>query len=256
VRRNPWLRTEIGQRCARVAVNLAVPFPFDIDAFRARLEQVTGRETHLRAVRMPVGVGSGIRLSSNGADYFYYEERTSPFHQAHIVVGLGAQMLLASPGPVIDARLTQGLEPQLVRHFLGEDARVDGGEAEADLCAYLALEGLHPIVSRRAARRLLADLTPLPHVLAAAVPGAATGLRPGGRVPAGLRLYQVVTGILDLMLAFGLVPSSDAVSATLAGEAARLASMPRELDQFVLRRDIPSKTQVTDPDDAEPFAGR
>jgi len=101
------------------------------------------------------------------------------------------------------------------------------------------LEGLRPTVSRLAARRLLADLKPLPHALEPAVRDATRGLRPGERGTAGLRLYQVVTGILDLMLVFGLDTRSGAVSGTLADEAARLAGLPGELDQFVLRRDTP-----------------
>jgi hypothetical protein len=255
VRRDSLLSTAAGRRCAEVADQLAIAGPFSMNAFQARLEQVTGRETRLIAMRLPAALGSGIRLAGDGGDYFYYQEQTSPFHQAHIVVGLAARKLLAGPEPVLDARLARGLEPRLVRHILGSGTRIESEDGEADFCAYLVLEGLRPTVSRLAARRLLADLQLLPRALAPAVPDSASGLWPGERVPAGLRLYQVVTGILDLMLAFGLNPGSPAASATLAGEATRLASMPGELDQFFLRGDMPPKVQVTDPGDGEPFAG-
>jgi hypothetical protein len=238
VRRNPLLRTEAGQRCAKVALDLAVPSPFAIDTFRARLEEVTGRDTQLHAVPIPAGAGSGIRLSGDGTDFFYYEERTSPFHQAHIVASLAARMLLAGSGPVIDARLTRGLEPQLVRHIFGEEALGLGSEeADSEVCAYLALEGLRPTVSRLAARRFLASLEPLHRALASAVPGVISGGGPGERATAGLRLYRVVTGILDLMLVLGLHPDQRPDGRTLAQEAARLAGMSRDIDQLILRLD-------------------
>jgi hypothetical protein len=239
VTRNPLLRTEAGRRCAAVAADLAIPVPFALGAFRDRLERVTDRETHLQAVPLPAGAGSGIRLSSDGADYLYFEERTSPFHQACIVTGLAARMLLSGPGPVIDAKFTHGLGPQLIRHIFGDEIRTDGDRGDAELCAYLALEGMRPTVSRLAAHRFLADLAPLPRALAPEVAGAAAGLGKGGRGPAGFRLYQAVTGILDLMLASGLPPGTGAVSRTLAQEAARLARLPAELAQLAVRLDPP-----------------
>jgi hypothetical protein len=255
VKRDSLLKTIAGKRCAGVADELAVPGPFSMSAFCSRLEQVTGREIWLHAVRLPAAVGSGIRLGGESADHFYYEERTSPFHQAHIVVELAARMLLADPGPVIDAQITQGLEPRLLRHVLGERARIDNGDADAEVCAYLVLEESRLTVSPAGARRLLADLEPLHRALASEASDVTSGRRPDERTTAGLRLYQVVIEILDLMLVLGLQQESPAGGGTLADEASRLAGMSGEIRQIVLHRNEPPKMTVTDPGDDGPLAG-
>jgi hypothetical protein len=234
--------------------SLAVSGPFTMGAFQARLEQAAAREVRLQAVCLPAAAGSGIRLSSEGADYIHYQEQVSPFHQAHIVVGLAARMLLAGPGPVIDARLTRGLEPQLVRHILGNGTSVENDDAEAEICAYLVLEGLRPAVSRADALRLLADLEPLQHVLASALSGRGSGRGADDWVAAELRLYRVVTGILDLLLV-SEPPELRPDGETFADEAVRLAGMSGELSQFVLRHDTPPAGSLTDPGDDTPFAG-
>lgn len=252
MRRNPLLRTEAGQRCAEIAFDLALPGPFAIDTFRVRLEEITGRDTQFLAVPIPAGAGSGIRLSGDGSDFFYYEERTSPFHQAHIVVGLAARMLLAGPGAVIDGRLTRGLEPQFLRHIFGDVPSPGDDEAGAEMCAYLVLEGLQPTVSRLAARRLLPDLEPLRHALASAVPGGTGRRGPGERLPAGLRCYRMVTEILDLMQALGFHPDAHPGGGTLAEEAVRLSGLSLEPDQLLLCVDRPWKARLADPGGAGP----
>jgi hypothetical protein len=250
VNRDSLLNAAARRRCAKVADELAIPDQFSVSAFCARLEQVTGRETHLLAVRLPPAVGSGIRLSRNDVDYLYYQEQTSPFHQAHIMVGLAARMLLAGPGPVIDVRLTLGLEPQLVRHVLGNGTTTECEDGDADFCAYLVLEGLRPTVSWVVARRLLADLEPLCHDLDLAEPDSGVDEQ-GAAEP---RLYEVVSGILDRLLVLGLPPELRPDGETFADEAVRLAGRSGELSRFVLRRGGSLKGSMTDLGDVAPLA--
>ena len=89
---------EIEQRCAAVIGELDVPAPFGLSAFGACLERHTGRVAELVPVVMDAGAPSGVWLRTARADYFYYEEQTSPFHQAHIVLSLAARLLLGEIG--------------------------------------------------------------------------------------------------------------------------------------------------------------
>lgn len=221
-----------GRAAAGDGGGLVVPVPFSMGEFAARLEEGTGRAVKLVPVDMEGGGPSGIFLRTDDADWLCYERRTSPFHQAHIVVSLAAHAVLGDArGTAIDRRLMPDMSSRLIRVMLGDDAdgaTVTPDRAEAFAFAALARSGLgaYPEVL---ARRALRELGPLYAALAAAVPEAAeSGVgagKVGGRAgeDAGSWLYRLVIGIREAMLAVG--PLRDPDVATAAAGAGRLAGL-------------------------------
>ena len=214
------------RRFAAMIRELAIPAPFKLSEFGACLERRTGRAVELAPVIMAADAPSGVWLRTGRADYFYYEEQTPPFHQAHIVLSLAAQMLLGDgSGSSVDRLLVPDVSPQLVRLMLGDtDGRpVAPGEAEA--FAFLALEsaeaaGYPPLLARRAIRQL----APLYSALRAGVPEAVGAADCMDRAGARFRLCRQVIEIRDAVLA--LRPYRDpevALAAQRDGRAAGLS---------------------------------
>jgi hypothetical protein len=167
----PW-RT--ARQWAAIVRELAVPAPFTQAEFRACIERHAHRVLELSPAVMRPGAPSGTWLRTARADYFYYEEQTSPFHQGHIMLFLAAHVLLGDPArSSINLRLVPDVSPHLVRIMLAETAANPVTELETETFAFLALEH-----ARRAAyppslaRRALQHLRPLHSALREAVPEA------------------------------------------------------------------------------------
>jgi hypothetical protein len=228
-----------GQRCADMVRDLAIPAPFDLGAFRACLKQRTGRVVEMLPAAMEPGAPSGTFFSTAGADYLYYEQRTTPFHQAHIVLSLTGRILLGEmDGPSFDRRLVPELSPQLIRLMLGQVTDSTATHAEAETFAFLAMERAHlTACSSFFARRALRQLRPLHSALCDAVPEAINAAASGGRSSARLRLYQQVIEIRDAALAFRRYRDPDVASAAAAAaQAAGLAAaaLPAVVEAAVL----------------------
>lgn len=212
------------RRCAAMVRELAIPAPFELEAFRARLEGRTGRIAELVPAVMPAGAPSGTLLRTAGADYLCYERHTSPLHQAHIVLSLAAHLVLGvATGPLIDRRLVPDLSPQLVRLMLGDGAGRTATQEESETFAFLVLEragaaAYPPALAWRALRRLM----PLRSALCSAIPEAVSVV-PGARRAVRFRLYQRVIEIRDAALT--LRPYRDPEVASAAGRAARAAGL-------------------------------
>jgi Family of unknown function (DUF6545) len=214
-------------RCTEMVRRLAVPVPFELEEFRACLERRIRRVVELVPVEMEPGAPSGTWFRTAGADYLCYEQQTSAFHQAHIVLSLAAHLLLLgdAAGPSVDLRLVPDVSPELVRLMLGGAACSPVTQLEAETFAFLALDRTlpdgYPSSLARAAFRYL---RPLHSALRRAVPEVTSagirGVRPGVR----FRLHQRVIEISDAVLA--LRPYRDpqvASAAAGAGGAAGLA---------------------------------
>jgi hypothetical protein len=187
------------QQQAQVLADLAVPVPFAMADFQARLTDYSGYQVQLLPAELPAGAPSGIWIRSNGSDYLYYERETSPFHQAHIVLHLAAHLLINDTSArVLDERLFSQVSKELVQLMLGDTTPSAITGPQADAFAFAAL-GPACQVSWLAARRALRQLAPLHRALLGAVPAGRSPDLPG----AGLRrmLYQVVIEIRDAELA-------------------------------------------------------
>lgn len=206
--------------CAAVVRRLAVPVPFSMSGFGAALQAQIGRPVVLAPVVLPPGAPSGLWFGTRSADYLYYEERTSLFHQAHIVAHLAAHLMASQGMAVFDARLAPDLSPELVRLILGDVAPSPVSDAEAETFAFLALAGVGHVPDR-AARRLARELAPLRAALVGAVPEAAWAGLAWDRPAARCRLHRAVIEIREAALA--LWPYRD-LRAASADVAAALAS--------------------------------
>ena len=181
------------------------PVPFTMHGLQSRLEQHSGRAVRLLSATMPPGAPSGAWLQTGSTDFLFYEEQTSPFHQAHIVSSLAAHIVL---GDKAAGRITRQLVPKvdlpLGRMIPGSQIGDAISRAEAEQFAFEVLRrsGLFPGELR--ARLLLRRLRPLRSALLAAVPSAAqTTIAPGAPRDATFRLYGAVIEIRDAALALG-----------------------------------------------------
>lgn len=193
--------------------------PFSMSGFGAALQAQVGRPVELAPVVLPPGAPSGIWFGTGSADYLYYEERTSPFHQAHIVAYLAAHLMVGQGKPVVDARLAPDLSPELVRLILGEVVPSPVSDQEAETFAFLALVGAGHVPDR-VARRLARELAPLRAALVGAVPEAAWPGPARERSAARWRLHRAVIEVREAALALRLYRDRRAASADVAAALA------------------------------------
>jgi hypothetical protein len=208
------------RRCAAVARELALPVPFTMDELGTCLERRRRRSVRLLPMVMEPGAPSGVWIGTADTDCLYYEEQTSPFHQAHIVLHLAGQMLLGDGrGPAIDSRLVPSVSQQLIGLMLSGDEQDAATRLEAETFAFLVLRRDHRGPSAPAARRLLRQLRPLHAAAVGAFPEVHATM-PGAPKTARLRLHLMVIEIRDAGLA--LRPYRDpqvAVAAVAAAQA-------------------------------------
>jgi hypothetical protein len=190
------------QRLARVVRDLAIPVPFTLEGLAASLERYCGRPVHLIPVAGPPGAPFGTFLKTATAVLIYYEQQTSPFHQAHIVLGLAARVVLGDEaGPAVDPRLIPDVSPQLVNVMLGNSGPNQVADGEAEAFALMALDRAGcSACGALAARRLLRQLRPLRSAILAAVPEVARPEPTDLPRAARLRLHRHVVEIRDAML--------------------------------------------------------
>jgi hypothetical protein len=197
----------------------------DLDGICASLERCCRRPVHLVPVIMAPGAPFGICIRTTGADYLYYEQQTSPFHQAHIVLCLAVQLLLGDEaGGAIDLRLIPDVSPELVQVILGGSDSRPVPDSEAEAFALLAMDwGGGSSCPALLALHFLRQLQPLRSALLGAVPEAARPSAVHVRLAIGPRLHQQVIEIRDAALA--LRPWQDARVASAAAEAGRAAGL-------------------------------
>jgi len=197
-----------------LAQKLDLPAPFTLDGFRLCLQRQRRRTVHMVAVTMTPGAPSGVWLRSEGSDFLFFEEQTSLFHQAHIVLCLAAHML-AGDGREgrIDRRLVPNVAPS-PRIILGAEIGNAISRSEAEAFAFDVLRRTSPFPSVLQAKCLLRRLRPLHSELLGAVPSAATG--PGSEVRAdpSSRLYRVVIETRDAALALRHYGAAGVAAAT------------------------------------------
>jgi hypothetical protein len=208
------------RRSAAVARELALPVPFTMDELGTCLERRRRRSVRLLPMVTEPGAPSGVWIGTADTDCLYYEEQTSPFHQAHIVLHLAGQMLIGDArGPAIDSRLVPSVSQQLIGLMLSGDEQDAVTRLEAETFAFLVLRQDHRGPSAPAARRLLRQLRPLHAATLGVFPEVAHLTAPGVPPTARLRLHQMVIEIRDAGLA--LRPYRDPQVAGAAAAAAQ-----------------------------------
>jgi hypothetical protein len=161
------------------------------------------------------------------ADYLYYEGRTSPFHQAHILVCLAAYVILeGEPQTWVDPRLIPDVSPRLAELMLGAVGCAPVGDQDAEAFAVRALDRAGVLACPPSvARWFLQQLGPL-HAALQAVPEAAQHTGHPASGPARVRLHRNVVEIRDAALA--LRPYRTQRAAADAAAVARAAGLAGE----------------------------
>ncbi len=194
----------MNQHVTALARKIDPPRPFTLDGLGSSLERHCQRAVHMVSITMTPGDPSGVWLRSEGADFLFYEERTSAFHQAHIACSLAAHLLAAgTPEGRIDRRLIPNVDPRPTGMLPGTEVgnAVSRSEAEMFALEVLRQDGLFPGTLQ--ARLLLRRLWPLRSALVAAVPSAAeAGVAASAPSQTAVyRLYRAVVEIRDAALA-------------------------------------------------------
>jgi len=100
----------IRRRCEARLRELSLPTPFDLDTFIAGIAARRVRPIARYALPLMGGL-PGLWLETDTADLLYYEERTSPLHQQHIILHELGHILLghrgADPAEVGDLTLAE-----------------------------------------------------------------------------------------------------------------------------------------------------
>lgn len=131
------------RRCEERLAGIALPEPFDIDAFAAVVAGHRGRPLTLRPMPgLGHGAPCGLWIAVAGADYVFYDPGTSRLHAEHIVLHELAHMLsghrvgLDVSGGALD-RLVPDLDKQTVERILGRVSYTTAQEREAEMLASL-----------------------------------------------------------------------------------------------------------------------
>lgn len=150
--------------CEAKLADLAIPSPFDLDAFCAALGRDRGRPVVLVPIALPGRAPCGMWAVTDDADYIFVQKQTSPLHQAliglhevsHLLFGHtgsdagggtsgGAQRAGAEragaerAGNRIDPVFAPNLDPETVRYMLRRTHYSAAAERQAELLASLIL---------------------------------------------------------------------------------------------------------------------
>ncbi|MFK4227084.1 ImmA/IrrE family metallo-endopeptidase [Streptomyces sp. NPDC019890] len=138
------------RRCEALLRDLDIPNPFDVRVLCERVAEDRGRPIHLEAVSLPADGPCGLWISTSATDYIFFEERTSPFHQEHIIAHELGHLLCDHGKPAAqNANALHGmlsaLDPQMIGRVLHRKHYAQAEEQEAEIFASLILQR----VSRR-----------------------------------------------------------------------------------------------------------
>ncbi len=141
------------RRCEALVDDLDVSASSDVRGLCRRVAEQRGRPIHLEAVPLSPEGPYGLWISTARTDYIFFEERTSPFHQEHIIAHELGHMLCrhghaAAPWDADSLHtMLPALDPGVVGQVLHRRHYADAEEQEAEIFASLLLQRLSRPVS-------------------------------------------------------------------------------------------------------------
>jgi hypothetical protein len=134
---------QIRKRCEALVSALDLPNPFSIDALVHQLSVQRGRPIHIHTVPIGSAINAcGLWIATSTHDTIYVEEKTTKFHQEHIILHEVAHILWdhritdqESLGTL--TTLLPSISPDLIRRLLARTNYTTGQEQEAELVASL-----------------------------------------------------------------------------------------------------------------------
>jgi hypothetical protein len=133
------------RRCAAILRDLGVDRSLTLEELRARVEELRGRPLVLRELpEQAAATGAcGLWLGTEDADYVFYETRTAPLHQEHIILHEIGHVLcdhhrsFTDDGERSAGRLQEAPTPRLVRRLMARTSYTTIEEQEAEMIASL-----------------------------------------------------------------------------------------------------------------------
>ena len=130
--------------CSAKVQALDLPSPFDVRQLCLALARSRGRVIHLIPVVLPPGSPSGLCVSTDAADYIFYEQETSPLHQEHIILHELGHLICdhqatSVSGQEVAQLLLPDLDLAMVQRVLGRTCYPMWAEQEAEMLASLIL---------------------------------------------------------------------------------------------------------------------
>jgi hypothetical protein len=153
---------KLRRRCEARVRKLPLPVPFEIGRLCRLLAEQRERPIHLRPMSACDSGVLGMWVAIESADLIFYEERTTPPHQEHIILhelghllcnhipaerSLGEQVRLLLPD----------LDPDMVRKVLGRGGYRAAEEQEAELLATLIRDRAYRVAQPRRETNAVAD---------------------------------------------------------------------------------------------------
>ncbi|ROP33411.1 hypothetical protein EDD30_6390 [Couchioplanes caeruleus] len=138
------MRRGMRQRCRNIVRDLEIPSPFDVQEFCRRLGDKRGRPIRLLPMDLPPDCPCGLWLSTEQADFVFFQQETSGPHQLQIILHeLGHLLCEHRIGSVLSDDLSQllvpDLDPALIKTMLGRGHYSQEAEQEAETIATLIL---------------------------------------------------------------------------------------------------------------------
>ncbi|MFF9025258.1 regulator component [Streptomyces eurythermus] len=133
------------RRCAAILRDLGVDRSLTLEELRARVEEMRGRPLVLRELpEQAAATGAcGLWLGTEDADYVFYETRTAPLHQEHIILHEIGHVLcdhhrsFTDDGEHPAGRFPEVPTPGLARRLMARTSYTTTEEQEAEMIASL-----------------------------------------------------------------------------------------------------------------------
>lgn len=121
---------------------IPIPDPFDVRQLCHDLAIQRGKAIELVPLSLSGGP-SGMWLSTDAADYVFYERDTSNLHQSHIILHEIGHIVARHESSSLEddvSRMFPNLNPALIRRMLNRTNYTDAQEREAEMIATLILQ--------------------------------------------------------------------------------------------------------------------
>lgn len=135
---------QLRRYCEAKLADLAIPSPFDLDAFCAALGRERDRPVVLVPIALPGRAPCGMWAVTDDADYIFVQKQTSPLHQALIGLHEVSHLLFGHTGSGqaeerTDPVFAPNLDPETVRYMLRRTHYSAAAERQAEMLASLIL---------------------------------------------------------------------------------------------------------------------
>lgn len=124
----------LSKRCRRIAQRLALPSPFDAEAFIASIARESGRRLELIPTAAQANLPCGVIATTDDCVYVLYTADTSPLHQRQILLHEAAHLICGHEHTAAK-RVLPHLSPGLISRVLGRTGYTEPQEREAELLA-------------------------------------------------------------------------------------------------------------------------